>query len=99
MVSRLKNYFWVALGIAAFYFLLTHHIIFSSFRDFDLLKKAEPTLEYTFYSIRTNSPFETLRIDILRDAGIEEILLERGILSEERLNQLLERIDAMKAGE
>ncbi|MEJ2154778.1 MAG: hypothetical protein P8X96_05550 [Desulfobacteraceae bacterium] len=99
MLSRVKTYFWIALGIGAFYFLLTHHIIFSGFREFDLLKKEELTLEYTFYSVRTKSPYEILKVDILRDAGIEDILLKRGIISEQRLDQVLERIDAMKARE
>jgi hypothetical protein len=99
MASRLKTYFWIALGIAAFYFLLSHHIIFSSFREFDLLKKEELTLEYTFYSLRSKPPMEILKIDILRDAGIEDVLLKRGIVSEKRLNQLIDLIDERRAKE
>ena len=99
MVSRLKTYFWIALGIGAFYFLLTHHIIFSSFREFDLLKKEELTLEYTFYSVRTKHPIDILKNDVLRDAGIEDVLLKRGVITEQRLDQVLDRIDTMKAKE
>lgn len=99
MVSRLKGYIWIALGIGAFYFLLTHHIIFSSVREFDLLKKEELTLEYTFFNIRSNSPQETMEIDMLRDAGIEDILLKRGIVNEEKLNQIYERIEEKRAKE
>lgn len=99
MAKRLKTYFWIGLGIAAFYFLLTHHIIFSSVREFDLLKKEELTLEYTFYSIRSNPPHETLQIDVLRDAGIEEVMLDRGIVSEKQLHIILEKIDAKRAEE
>ncbi len=99
MLNRMKSYFWIALGIGALYFLLSHHIIFTSVREFDLLKKEELTLQYTFYSLKTNTPYEALRIDVLRDAGIEDILLDRGIISEERLDQMLERIDAQKAKE
>lgn len=97
MLSRIKTYFWIALAVGSFYFLLTHHIIFSGFREFDLLKKAEPTLEYTFYSVANKSPYEIMGIDILRDAGIEDILLKRGIISEQRLDQVIERVDAIKA--
>ena len=97
MLSRLKQYFWIALAIGLFYFLLTHHFIFLSFKDFELLKKNEPTLEYTFFSLKQSQPIAVLRIDPLRDAGIEEIMLERGMLSEERLDQLLEQIDKEKA--
>lgn len=94
MLSRLKGYFWIAAGIGAFYFLLTHHIIFSSVREFDLLKKEELTLEYTFYSLRGKNHHEILTDDVLRDAGIEEILLKRGMITEEALAKMLERIDA-----
>jgi hypothetical protein len=94
MLSRLKNYFWVALAAGAFYFLLTHHFIFFSLSDFDLLKKKEPTFKYTFYSIQQHPPEETLRIKELRDAGIENIMLERGLLSEQRLDMILKDIDS-----
>jgi Tfp pilus assembly protein PilO len=96
MLSRLKNYFLVALVVAAFYFLLSHHFIFSSFKDFDLLKKQELTLKYTFYSLRQHTVLDTLRIKELRDAGIETILLDRGMASEQRLDELLTEIDAAK---
>ena len=93
MVNRLKSYFWIALGIGAFYFLLSHHIIFTSVREFDLLKKEELTLEYTFYNLKTHSTYETLEVDILRDAGIEDVLLERGLITEKELDNLLRKID------
>ncbi len=93
MLSRLKQYLFFAIVIGAFYFLLSHHFIFYSFKDFDLLKKKELTLEYTFYSIRQHKPSETLRIEPLRAAGIENILLDRGIISEQRLDQILIKID------
>jgi len=96
MLSRMKQYILIAAAIAAFYFLLSHHFIFSSFTDFDLLKKQELTLAYTFYSIRQHSPIETLRIEPLRKAGIENILLDRGLVSEERLNTLLNQLDSQK---
>lgn len=99
MLNRLKGYFWAALGIAVFYFLLSHHIVFTGVRDFDLLKKEELTLEYTFYSLKSNSVYDTLRIDMLRDAGIEDILLDRGMIEEDALDKMLIRIDEQKAKE
>jgi hypothetical protein len=94
MLSRLKSYLWIALAIAAFYFLLSHHFIFYSLKNFELLKKKELTLKYTFYSIRQHTPYETLRIKELRDAGIEDLLLEQGMISEERMDELLRKIDS-----
>lgn len=93
MLSRLKSYFLIALAVAVFYFLLSHHFIFYSLRDFNLLKKQELTLKYTFYSLRQHTAYDTLRIKALRDAGIEDILLDRGMLTEQRLDELLRKID------
>jgi hypothetical protein len=93
MLSRIKQYILIALGAAAFYFLLSHHIIFYGIKDFDILKKQQLTLDYTFYSLKQANPYEVLKIKPLRDAGIENIMLERGMVSQERLDQILEQID------
>ena len=96
MLSRLKQYLLIAVAIAAFYFLLSHHFIFYTFKDFDLLEKQQLTLEYTFFSLRQHQPAETLRIKALRDAGIENIMLDRGLISEKYLDQILSQIDRGK---
>jgi hypothetical protein len=85
------------LAIGAFYYLLSHHFIFTSFRNFNILKKNEITLKYTFFSIKQQSPERILRINELRDAGIEDLLLEIGMVTEERLNQILDKIDAQES--
>ena len=94
MLSRLKSYFWVALGIGAFYFLLSHHFIFYSLKQFDVLKKQELTLKYTFYALHQHTALETLRIKELRDAGIEDLMLDKGMVTEDKLNQMLRQIDS-----
>jgi hypothetical protein len=94
MLSRLKSYLWIALTIGSFYFLLSHHFIFYSLKHFDVLKKQELTLKYTFYSINQHSPLETLRIKELRDAGIEDLMLDQGIVTRDRLDTLLRRLDS-----
>lgn len=96
MGKRLKSYVLIALVIGAFYFLLSHHIIFTSFRQVDLLKKPELTLENTFVSVRSTPLEELLENDELVDAGIEDVLVKRGIVSEERINQVLEQIKAKR---
>lgn len=96
MLSRLKRYGLFALAIAAFYFLLSHHIIFSSFTEFDLLNKSELTLKYTFFSLQQANPSQVLQIDVLRNAGIENIMLKRNIITEEKLNYILNLIDQGK---
>lgn len=97
MVQKIRNYVLIALAIGAFYFLLSHHIIFTSFRDFTIFKKSELTLKYTFFSMKQQSPERILRIKELRDAGIENILLEKGLVSEQRLDKILDDIDAQES--
>lgn len=97
MLNKIRNYALIALAIGVFYFLLSHHFIFTSFKDFDLLKKKELTLKYTFFSLKQVTPTTVLRIDELRDAGIEDILLERGLVTEDRLNFILDQIDSQEA--
>ena len=94
MLSRLKQYFWIALGLFAFYYVLSHHFIFTDLKTIDILKKNELKLNYTFYSIASKSPEEIMRIDDLRDAGIGEILLKRGRVSETKLDQVIRKIDS-----
>jgi hypothetical protein len=96
MGKRLKSYVLIALVIGAFYFLLSHHIIFTSVREFDLLKKPELTLENTFVSVRSTPLEEILENDELVDAGIEDVLVKRGIVSEGEINRVLERIKAKR---
>ena len=99
MGNRLKQYFWIGLGLAAFYFLLSHHIIFSSFKEFDLLKKQELSMEYNFFSLKHKKVIEIMSIDNLRDAGIEDILLDRGLVTEAQLDKVLFTIDSRKERE
>lgn len=99
MVQKIRNYVLIALAIGAFYFLLSHHIIFTSFRDFTLLNKSELSLKYTFFSMKQQSPERILRIKELRDAGIENLLLEKGMVSEQRLDSILDDIEAQESGQ
>lgn len=93
MLSRMKQYFWIAVAIAIFYFLLSHHIIVSSYKEYDFLKKKELTMKYTFYNLNAASVSEALRIQVLREAGIEEVILKRGTVSKERLQMILHQIE------
>jgi hypothetical protein len=96
MLGRLKQYILIACAVGAFYFLLSHHIIFHSWNDFDFLKKNELTLKYTFFSLGQSKPEDALRIDALRDAGIADLLIEKGMISEEQLQSLLYKIDSQQ---
>ncbi|RJQ81448.1 MAG: hypothetical protein C4519_08745 [Desulfobacteraceae bacterium] len=91
MLSRLKQYILIGLLIGAFYFLLSHHLIFTSLTSFDLLKKREPTLKYTFFSLKQATPEAALRIEELREVGLGELMVEKGMLTQEKLNAILRK--------
>lgn len=96
MLTRIRNYGLVVIAIGIFYFLLHYHVLFYSFTEFDLLEKTEPTFKFTFISVRQVNPYTVLRNESLRDAGLGEYLVEKGRLSETRLQQVLQRIDAQR---
>ena len=81
-MQRLKQYFFFALFFGAVYFLLSRHIVFYG-KEYNLLPKEELTLEYTFYSIKEKSPESILKIAPLRQAGIGEVLVERGMITDD----------------
>lgn len=68
------------------YFILSFHFIFYG-KNFYLLMKIEPTAEKTLYSLNGKDPVKILEIDQLRSAGIGDILVETGLITEvERQN-------------
>lgn len=97
MLTRIKQYIWIGLAIAVFYYLLNHHFIIFSYKDFEILRKSEPTLEYTFFSLKQANPVEILQIDALLDAGIEDVMLDRRLVTEQRLDQIFDQIEKRKA--
>jgi hypothetical protein len=78
--------------VGAFYYLLSHHIIFTDFKDFDVLKKEELTFKYTFFSLKQGVPEQILKISELKNAGIGEVLVSREMVSQKELEQLLAKI-------
>ncbi|MCP4745307.1 MAG: hypothetical protein GY874_04070 [Desulfobacteraceae bacterium] len=93
MYKRLKQYVLIALAGGAFYYLLSHHFIFLSLTEFETLIKTQLTLRTSFYSLYQHAPEETLRNNRLRDAGIGELMVEKGMLTKEKLHAILAKID------
>lgn len=93
MVTRIKQYLLILIGLAAFFFILSHHFIFTSWKEIDLLKKDKLSLEYTFFSLKQANPTKVMRIDVLREAGIGDIMVERGLISQEGLDRIERKID------
>jgi hypothetical protein len=87
MNIRIKKYIISGALLFAGYFLASQHIIINE-KDFRLLKKSELTYEYTFYNITDKTPEEVLRINMLRDDGIGDILVEFGYMNEDEKYKL-----------
>lgn len=93
MLTRIRNYLLIGIAIFAFYYLLSHHFIFTSWTSFHVLPKQELTLKYTFYSLKQAYPDTVLEIDELRDAGIGDVMIEEGMISTEEYDRILRKID------
>lgn len=79
--------FWGVLA-GILYFFLSFHVIFIG-KSFKLLKKSELSLNYTFFSANGKSNKAILRVDVLREDGIADILVETGLMSEQERELLL----------
>ena len=82
MKARLKQYLLILILALAGYFILNHHIIFDG-KQVYLLKKNSMHLHYTFYSIKQKKPDTIMQVDILRDAGIGDLLVDLDRVTEE----------------
>ena len=79
MLKRIKSYLIIGIFLALGYFISSYHIIFykrNNNIDFDLLEKSYLTLEYTFYNVTTKRPKDIMKIDLLREAGIGDLLVD-----------------------
>jgi len=89
MVKVLKKYFLYALIIGFAYMLLGYHYVYTGgenvhlLNSFRIMKKETLNLRYTFFSIQKKNPKNIMSIDVLRDAGIGDILVEFDIITEE----------------
>jgi hypothetical protein len=92
VAKRIKQYIIWGLMAYAFYFLLDHHFIYYQ-RQVRLLKKMEPSLEYTFFSLENKKPEKILAIDLLRWDGIGDLMVEYELLSEEKRWALEDQYD------
>ena len=94
MSQRIKQFLIIGVLIGVVYFFTAYHIIIHG-RDFTLLAKPYLTLEYTFVSLNKRSPEDVLSEDLLREAGIGEVLVDLGELDEDRRQALEMKYDSM----
>lgn len=92
MVFFKKLLFWAVLG-GILYFFLSYHIIYIE-KSLKLLKKSELTLEYTLYSANLKTNRTILSVDVLREDGIGDLLVEMERISEQEMESLVKEIEA-----
>jgi len=82
------------IGVALLYFFMSYHIIIieGNIREIRLLKKSTFTLEYTFFSTKNKSNKYMLAIDILREDGIGELLIEEGLMTKAEQTLILKSL-------
>jgi hypothetical protein len=90
MQKGLKKLILWAVIIACGYFILSNHFIFIG-SDLRILKKSHLTLEYTIFSTQGKSLESILNVDDLRKDGIGRLLVEKGKITDEQLDAMLEK--------
>lgn len=99
MLQQIKKYLLYAVIAGIIYCFLAFHYIYVGGEDVHILdsvkilKKERLNLRYTFFSLQEKKPETILKIDVLRDAGIGEILVEMGKVSEEERAEIENQYD------
>jgi len=94
MAQVIKKYTLYAILIGLVYALLAYHYIYTGgegvdiFDSIQILKKEKLNLRYTFFSIKSKKPENILKIDVLRDAGIGDILVDYDLVTEAQRNKI-----------
>jgi hypothetical protein len=88
MAQVLKKYLMYAIVAGFVYLLLGYHYIYTGGENVNIrdsvriLKKETLNLRYTFFSLQKKNPDYIMKIDVLREAGISDILVEFDVISE-----------------
>ena len=90
MQKGLKKLVIWAVILACGYFILSHHFIFIG-SDLQFLKKSRLTLEYTIFSTQGKRIESIMNVDDLRNDGIGRLLVEKGKITEDQLEAILEK--------
>lgn len=93
MGKQLKKLVMLGLAAYAVYWLLGHHVIFFG-RQPEVLKKQELVFKHTFVSIASEKELKYKGLDTilanedLYEAGIGDLLVERGWVTREELREV-----------
>ncbi len=75
------------------YFVASHHFIYFGSQNIKWLEKEKLTFSNTFYSATLKTNKEILDHDVLREAGLPDLMVDMGLLSEERKEYLVSKIE------
>jgi len=92
MWKQIKKYITIGLVIAGLYYILGHHFIYYD-GSISVLPKQKLTLNYTFYSMNNRRPENILKVDVLRWDGIGDIMVQKGMITQERMQKLEEKAE------
>jgi len=79
--------FWGCL-VAILYVFVSYHFVFFG-KKMKILKKTEPTLRYTIFSVHAKSNKTILSIKQLRESGIADVLVEMGTMTKAERRALM----------
>jgi hypothetical protein len=91
-----KKFILLVLAGALLYFLLSYHIIIieGDVRNVRLLKKSSLTLQYTFFDTRNRTTKSMISLDLLREDGLGEILIEEGLMTKQEEMRILQGLES-----
>ena len=92
MLKKIKHYILIGILLAIGYLLASQHIIIVD-KDLKLLKKSYLSFEYTFYILTDKDPEDIMAIDLLREAGIGDFMVEIEMLTEVEKEALENKYD------
>ena len=92
MFQTIKKYILIGLLAYGVYFILDHHFLFEG-KKFYMLKKSEPSLEYTFFNMTDRRTESIMKIDALRHDGVGDLLVELGKITEEEKTMFERKFD------
>lgn len=81
------------------YLVASHHFIYFGGQNIKWLKKKQLTFGDTFYSATLKSNEAILDNDVLREAGLGDLMVDMGLLSEKRKEHLVSEFEKEKEQE
>ena len=90
----------LGLGVGyGLYFVASHHFIYFGATNIKWLEKKQLTFSNTFYSATLKSPEIILDNDVLMEAGLADLMVDEGYLTEEQIDRTLSRIERQRERE